>query len=56
MEEKNKILLKRLLIVVLIIVIISIVATIGIENYFVNKIIHNICYRIIGIYTCCDKI
>ena len=36
MEEKNKILLKRLLIAVLIIVIISIVATIGIGNYFVN--------------------
>lgn len=36
MEEKNKILLKRLLIVVFIIVIISIVATIGIGNYFVN--------------------
>lgn len=36
MEEKNKILLKRLLIVVLIIAIISIVATIGIGNYFVN--------------------
>ena len=36
MEEKNKILLKRLLITVLIIVIISIVATIGIGNYFVN--------------------
>lgn len=36
MEEKNKILLKRLLIVVLIIVIISIIATVGIENYFVN--------------------
>ena len=32
MEEKNKILLKRLLIAVLIIVIISIVATIGIGN------------------------
>ena len=36
MEEKNKILLKRLLIAVLIKVIISIVATIGIGNYFVN--------------------
>ena len=36
MEEKNKILLKRLLIVVLIIVIISIIATVGIGNYFVN--------------------
>ena len=40
MEEKNKILLKRLLIavliIVIIIVIISIVATIGIGNYFVN--------------------
>lgn len=36
MEEKNKILLKRLLIAVLIIVIISIVATIEIGNYFVN--------------------
>ncbi len=36
MEEKNKILLKRLLIVVFIIVIISIVANIGIGNYFVN--------------------
>lgn len=36
MEEKNKILLKRLLIVVLIIVIISIIATVEIGNYFVN--------------------
>ena len=36
MEEKNIILLKRLLIVVLIIVIISIIATVGIGNYFVN--------------------
>jgi flagellar basal body-associated protein FliL len=38
MEQKNKKakILKRLLIIVLLLVIISIVATIGIGNYFVN--------------------